>query len=122
MIVSIHQFELAEGIEPEAFEAAIEEAESRGLFDLQGLENYRFLYGIKGTRRKQYTALWEYESREAWESLWGSVDDPKSKAEYPESWIEWEDDLLAPLLANDPDEIEYTTYRVLSPEDNKNRK
>lgn len=112
MIVSVHVFELAEGIGPDAVEAAIEEAESRDLFDLEGLERYRFLYGIKGSRRGLYAALWEYASRDAWESLWGPVDDPKSKEEYPESWNEWEDDLLAPLITTDPDEIQYTTYRV----------
>lgn len=112
MIVSVHQFELAEGIGPKSVKDAIEEAESRGLFDLVGLERHRFLYGIKGTRSGQYAALWEYESRDAWESIWGSVDDPVSKEEYPESWIEWEDELLAPLIATDPDEIQYTTYRI----------
>jgi len=29
--------------------------------------------------------------------------------EYPDAWRTWEDELLDPLLATDPDVIEYTT-------------
>jgi hypothetical protein len=39
--------------------------------------------GIKGPRADQLSAIWIYESREAWEALWGTVDRPKRKQEYP---------------------------------------
>ena len=113
MIVSIHEYELADDATPAAFEAAVAEAESRNLFDLPGLSEYWFLKGIKGARADQYTAVWQYESRAAWRQLWGPVADPKPKAEYPDPWLEWEDDLLAPVLSEDPDEIRFTSYRTL---------
>ena len=72
MIISIHNYELAPGVTADDFEAAITEAESRGLFSLPGLESYEFLRGIKGDRIDEYTAIWRYESRAAWEALWGA--------------------------------------------------
>jgi hypothetical protein len=116
MIVSIHQYELTDETTHEAFRAAIEAAERRGLFDLPGLIEYQFLRGIKGTRRGGYTAVWTYESREAWAELWGPVEDPIPKAEYPASWRTWEEDVLDPLIVGDPDAIDFTTYDVLRTE------
>lgn len=113
-ILSVHEYELADAATDEEFREAVREAERRGLFDLPGLSEHRFLRGIKGRRRGGYTALWTYESREAWRALWGSVEDPVPKAEYPERWHVWEDELLAPLLAGDPDDVSYTTYEVCS--------
>ena len=113
MIVSIHNYGLAESATEEDFREAVREAERRELFDLPGLVEYQFLYGIKGARSGGFTAVWTYESREAWQELWGPVDDPVSKEEYPDRWVVWEDDLLAPILADDPDEIEYTSHEVI---------
>lgn len=111
-VVSVHEYELAEGVDGESFERVVSDAESRDLFDLPGLVDYRFLRGIKGPRTGRYTALWCYESREAWRDLWGPPDDPVPPAEYPERWREWES-LLDPLLADDPDEIWFTSYEEL---------
>lgn len=113
MIVSIHQYELAATATAEDLRAAIDEAENRELFDLPGLVEYRFLHGIKGDRKDGYTAIWTYDSREAWEDLWGTVEDPVPKSEYPDEWNVWEDELLEPILAGDPDAIEYTSYDVI---------
>lgn len=113
MIVSVHHYELADDANPEDVERTIAEAEDRDLFALPGLVAYRFVRGIKGARANRYAAIWEYESRDAWEALWGPVDDPLPKEEYPERWKTWEDDLLAPLLAGDPDGIEFTAYEVV---------
>lgn len=112
MIVSIHEYDLAPEATPDAFEAAVEEAQSRGLFALPGLVEYEFLRGIKGARADRYTAIWRYESRDAWADLWGPADDPVPKSGYPETWRVWEDELLAPLLAEDPDETSFTSYEV----------
>lgn len=114
MIVSIHEYILNERSEPEDFKSAVTEAENRELFNLPGLVAYQFLYGIKGSNREQFAAIWEYESREAWEALWGSPDEPISEEEYPEKWRVWEDELLAPLLNVEPDNIRYTSYVVIS--------
>lgn len=114
MIRSIHHYELADSTTDEQFREAVREAKRRDLFSFPGLVEYQFLHGIKGHRKDGYTALWTYESREVWRSLWGPVDDPVPKEEYPEQWREWEEELLAPLVAGDPDDIEYTTYEVLT--------
>lgn len=113
MIVSVHHYELAVSTTPTEFHDAVRDAERRGLFDLPGLIEHRFLRGIRGSRRNEFTAVWTYESREAWERLWGPVDDPITTEEYPEQWKQWEDDVLAPLVAGDPDEIDYTSYEVI---------
>lgn len=113
MIVSVHHYELTDDAESEDFERSIAEAEERDLFALPGLVEYRFVRGIKGARKARYAAIWEYESREAWEALWGPIDDPFPKAEYPERWKTWEDELLDPLLAGDPDDIEFTAYEAV---------
>lgn len=112
MIVSIHEYELAESTTEQEFRDAVREAQRRDLFDLPGLVEYRFLHGIRGDREGSYTAVWTYESREAWRNLWGPVDDPVTTEEYPDGWTEWEDDLLAPLLSEDPDDVDYTSYEV----------
>lgn len=114
MIISVHHYELAETVTDEEFQDVIQEAEQRELFTLPGLVEYQFLRGIKGVRKKGYTALWMYESRQAWRNLWGSVDDPVPKNEYPSKWNIWEDELLAPLLTQGPDKIDYTTYEIVA--------
>ena len=113
MIVSIHEYELATDATPAEFEAVVSEAESRDLFALSGLVDYEFLHCIKGARADQYTAIWRYESRAAWRELWGPVDDPVPKSAYPEEWQTWENELLSPVLAEDPDEITFTSYEVV---------
>ena len=116
MLVSIHHYELAPDASATDFREAVRTAERRDLFDLPGLVDYRFLRGIKGARRGQFTALWYYESRDAWEAIWGTVEDPVPPAEYPDGWQAWEE-LLEPILASDPDAIDFTTYEVLPSKD-----
>lgn len=114
MIVSLHHYELAESADPSDFHDAVDEARNRELFEaIPGLVDYHIGQGIKGTREGAFAAVWLYESREAWEDVWGPVDDPVAKAEYPEAWLVWEDELLAPVLTKDPDGIEYTSYECL---------
>ena len=117
MIVSIHHYELAESATDQEFHDAIREAERQGLFDLPGLVEYRFLRGIKGTRKDGYTALWMYESRQAWQALWGPSEDPVSQGEYPDKWKQWEEELLAPLIPGNPDNIDYTSYETIDSSD-----
>ena len=109
-VISIHEYELKPGVSGEAFEQAARDAERRGLFDLPGLVGHHFLRGLKGARRGAYTALWIFESRDAWERLWGTVDAPVRASDYPPRWKIWENDVLAPLLDQDPDTIRFTSY------------
>lgn len=112
-VVSIHEYELRAEADPSAFEADIEEARAENLLALPDLETYYLLKGIKGARVDRYSAIWIYESRTAWEALWGPPDDPLEKDDYPENWQIWEDEVLAPYLRSDPDAIRFTSYREL---------
>ncbi|KPK82449.1 MAG: hypothetical protein AMS25_02405 [Gemmatimonas sp. SM23_52] len=112
-IVSIHEYHLKPGVETEQFEQALREASQRGLFELPGLVKHRFLKGIRGSRRGEYAALWVYESRAAWERLWGPVYRPRPKHDYPDNWRIWEDEVLAAFLDRDPDRIRFTAYEEL---------
>ena len=109
-VISVHEYELRRDVEEATFERAVHDAEHRGLFDLPGLEGHHFLRGLKGARRGAYTAIWIFESREAWERLWGTVDAPRPASEYPEKWRIWENAILAPFLTCDPDTIRFTSY------------
>ena len=112
-VISVHEYVLKQHIDENEFEQAIQHAKTRGLFDLPGMKEYYFLKGIRGTRKNRYTAIWVYESEKAWAAIWGPVGKPVSKDEYPETWKIWEDEILAPLLTEDPDKISFTSYRVL---------
>jgi heme-degrading monooxygenase HmoA len=111
-IISVHEYALKREVDAEAFEDAVHKAQERGLFQLPGLLRYHFLRGIKGDRCDRYAAVWVYESREAWESLWGPAEEPHPKDEYPEKWKVWEDEFLTRFLSEDPDTITYTSYET----------
>ena len=112
-IISIHEYQLKPESDAEQFEQAIRSAESRGLLRLPGLVAHHFIKGIKGARHGAYAAVWVYESREAWEQIWGTLEHPRSPQEYPENWKTWEE-LLAPFLAQRPDAIRFTAYEELT--------
>jgi hypothetical protein len=112
-VISIHEYELKPGVSDAEFERAMRDAERRGLFELPGLIGHHFLKGLKGARRDAYCALWIFESRDAWERLWGTVEKPRPPAEYPDQWKIWENEVLAPLLTRDPDTIRFTSYREI---------
>lgn len=112
-VISVHEYELRTDADPADFEAAVRDAQASSLLDLPGLEDYGLLKGIKGARARRYGAIWIYESRPAWEALWGPPDDPIEKPDYPENWKTWEDEVLAPYLTEDPDAIRFTSYREI---------
>lgn len=115
-IISIHEYVLKPGIDAQQFESAVRTAQGRGLFHLPGLVACHFVKGIKGRRKGDYAAIWIYESRRAWEALWGSVEHPREKPDYTANWQVWEDEILAPLLMHEPDTITFTSYEELLPE------
>ena len=112
-VVSVHEYRLRASAAEEAFEQAIQEARASDLLRLPGLVACHFIKGIRGNRKGHYAAIWVYESKEAWERLWGPVDRPKQKTEYPANWKRWEEEVLRPFLAEDPDEIKFTSYEEL---------
>lgn len=114
MILSVHHYELAKSADPSEFQRAVEGARERALFEgIPGLVDYHIGRGIKGERSGTFAAVWIYESRAAWEAVWGPVDDPVPKSEYPEAWLVWEDEPLDPVLAGDPDRVRYTAYESI---------
>jgi hypothetical protein len=112
-VVSVHEYELKPGVQPADFERALRDAERRGLLDLPGLIGHHLLRGLKGARRDGYAAIWVFESREAWEKLWGPPDAPVPPAQYPQKWQVWENEVLAPFLTQDPDTIRFTSYEEI---------
>lgn len=112
-VISIHEYALKPGVDPDAFETAVRKAWEDGLVDLPGLQQKHFLKGLRGHRAGGYTAIWVYESREAWERLWGPVDARRPKEAYPENWKVWEEQILRPFLNKDPDKIAFTAYEEL---------
>lgn len=109
-IVSIHEYVLKAGADPKEFEASVQNAKSQGMLELPGLIDVRFLKGIKGARHLHYGSLWLYESREAWEALWGTPDHPIPPEEYSSNWKAWETEVLAPYLTENPDQVTFTAY------------
>ena len=113
-IVSMHEYVLRPNVGSTQFEEAIISARDRGLLQLPGLEACYFLKGIKGARSGHYAAIWVYESREAWEELWGTPEHPLGQQDYPDNWKAWEQGVLAPFLDREPDTIEYSAYEEIS--------
>ena len=112
-VISIHEYILKPGVSERQFVKAILNAKERGLLRLPGLMDYYLVKGIRGFRNGLYAAVWIYESKEAWESLWGPIDEPVSKTDYPENWKVWENEVLFPFLDQDPDKINFTSYQEL---------
>jgi len=112
-LISVHEYELKPGTDPERFERTLRDAEAQGLFDLPGLISHHFVKGVKGARRDTCAAIWVYESRDVWERLWGTPEHPKPPAEYPEQWRLWGNQFLLPVLNSDPDAIRFTSYEEL---------
>src|SRR4029434_8459753 len=88
-IISIHEYDLKPGSNPARFEQALRDAEARGLFNLPGLMAHHFVTRVKGSTRSAYAAVWVYESREAWERLWGTLEHPREPTENPAKWRIW---------------------------------
>jgi hypothetical protein len=110
-IISVHEYVLKPNVDSDHFEQAIKDAKDNKVLALSGLESITFVKGIRGDRYNHYAAIWIYESEEAWANLWGPVDQPRPKKDYPPKWKIWENEILAPFIDRDPDLITFTTYR-----------
>jgi hypothetical protein len=112
-VISIHEYRLKPDIEAAAFELAIHKAEELGLLQFPGLVGYHFVRGLRGVRQGLYAAIWIYSSLDAWEALWGPVDEPIRPEQYPEKWKIWEDQVLTQYLDGKPDRLVYTAYEEI---------
>ena len=112
-VISIHEYILKPDVDEKDFERTLNSAKESGLLKLPGLVDYYLVKGVRGSRKGSYAAIWIYESKEAWEKHWGPIENPISKNDYPENWKVWENEVLAPFLIQDPDEITFTSYQEL---------
>ena len=110
-VISVHEYILKPEVNERHFENAIIDAKKRGLLNLPGLVDYFLVKGIRGARDAKFAAVWVYESIEAWAKLWGPIDKPIGKEDYPPNWQVWENEVLQPFLEQDPDTIRFTSYR-----------
>jgi hypothetical protein len=109
-VVSIHEYQLRPDTSPESFEKAIVDARGRGIIRLPGLVDSYFLRRIRGSGGAPHASIWIYESKQAWEKLWGEVGRPLGQSDYPANWRVWEDQVLAKFLDRDPDRIVFSAY------------
>src|SRR3989442_2243391 len=114
-MISIHEYDLRPGSNAERFQEAIRAAEARGLFQLPGLTAHHFVKGVKGARNDAYAAVWVYESREAWERLWGTLERPLERTQYPEKWRGWGEGVLGPIPSGHPGAITVTADEEETP-------
>ena len=112
-VISIHEYILKPGESEQRFVNAILDAKERGLLRLPGLVDYYLVKGIRGYRYGLYAAVWIYESKEAWEALWGPVGHPRDQEDYLEIWKTWENEVIGPFLSQHPDQIMLNAYEEL---------
>ena len=106
----MHEYILRTDVKEVDLENAVQEAHRHGLLQFAGIEEYHFVRCIRCAQSDCYGTIWNYESKEAWEMLWGSAGKPLSREDYPEKWKVWEQEVLAPFLEDDPDKIRFTAY------------
>jgi len=117
-IFSLHIYPLKKGIRADDFHRIVLEYLEREFAGFPGLLEWTLLNGIKGEHEGKYGILWVYSSRTSWERIWGPVDHPKTREDYPSQWKSWET-FLSTLLDREPDKILFTTFeqvdnRILS--------
>lgn len=111
-VISVHIYSLQDGVTPERFRETVRAAAELGLFKLHGLASWWFGDRIKGPLGGHAASIWIYESRPAWEALWGTVEEPFPPEKYPPGWKIWEQEHLGPLLDRPADKIDFATYQT----------
>lgn len=106
-VYSIHEHELNPAADPQAYEAAVQEAIAR--LRVPGLLAAQHLKGFKGERDGRYAVLWIFESAEAIRRNFGTPDAPI----WPPDWLHYENEVLAPFLDRHPDTVDFTDYAIL---------
>lgn len=111
-VISVHLYSLRAGTKLEQLRETAQLAAEQGLFELPGLSNWWFGEHMKGGLPGQASSFWVYESRAAWEALWGTLENPVPPAAYPELWVTWEQEYLGPLLDRPADAITFGSYQT----------
>lgn len=105
-IIAIHEHVLRPYINAEEYEKAVGEA--IGELKIPGLLRAFHLKGFKGTRQGEYSIIWVFANQKVLEDNFGTPDKPK----LPESWLHYENDVLAQYIIDEPDKIVFTDYKV----------
>ena len=75
-----------------------------------GLLHAYHLKGFKGSRQGSYAVLWVFESQEAIVRSFGTPQQPT----WPEDWLHYEHEILAPFLDGHPDKITFSDYEAIA--------
>ena len=111
-IFSIHEYDLRSDVEGADFERELRQGGAGGILQIPGLVSHQFGRGVKGARLGGHAALWIYESRDAWERLWGPPERPLPPEAYPPDWRRWEE-ILSPFLAVPAHTVRFTAYEEI---------
>lgn len=107
MIFSLHEHELRPDVDVEQYESEVAAAIAQ--IKIPGLLHAYHVKGFKGMRDGRYGVLWVFEKEESIVENFGTPDDPK----WPDSWLHYENDVLAKFLDRHPDSVNFTSYGIL---------
>lgn len=106
-VIAFHEHELKAGVEEKVYEQKVGEAVKK--LQVPGLLGAYHLKGFKGERSRKYAVLWVFESEEVSVKNFGTPKTPK----WPQDWLHYEKEGLAPFLDRHPDKINFTDHHIL---------
>jgi 4-alpha-glucanotransferase len=107
-VYALHEHDLLPSANKRDYEAKVGEAIKKLRVD--GLLNAYHLKGFKGERQGKYAVLWIFASEEAIVQNFGTPENPK----WPEEWLHYENEVLAPFIDRHPDKINFSDYHVVA--------
>lgn len=107
-VYTVHEHNLRSSADRAAYETAIGQAIQE--LRIPGLLHAYHLKAFKGKRQGAYAVLWIYENRDAIIQNFGTPENPK----WPEAWLHYENEVLAPFIDEHPDKIRFSAYEVIS--------
>ena len=107
-VFSLHEHELKNNIDVMQYEKDVGAALEK--INVPGLLQAYHLKGFKGGRNGSYAVLWILASKEDIEKNFGTLENRK----WPESWLYYENEVLAKYLTCHPDEIHFTDYEPIN--------
>lgn len=107
VVIAYHEHELKEDANEEEYLRRI--GETIRQLRVPGLLKTYIVKGWKGAREGKFGVAWFFENEDAIVRNFGTRDNPK----WPEDWLRYENEILAPFLDRHPDKIVFTDYIVL---------
>lgn len=103
-VFALHEHELKPGCNHELYVQEV--GAVLGKMQVPGLLHAYHLKCFKGTRAGRYAVLWIFESQQAIEDNFGTLDKPR----WPADWLFYENEILAKYLICHPDKIRFADY------------